>query len=175
MLTQVRERALATTPQFTDAQVAALLKLLKNPTTIPTVSATSSELTFLDAPYTLYEGTGQDAWQSAMASAAGVPDGATSLLVEVRWVLFGKVGDTTRNACWRIDSAKGNGADPTSDTFILASGTGGRDSNVDGSGGSSQGLFPVNSDGSFDYLVNSPGYGWTDILIRIIGYQAPSS
>ncbi len=176
-LTQMRERALATGNQFTDAEVAALKNLLNAPhtagTTTPTTT-TSNKTTFLGVPYKVYEGAGTAVWTKFKGSDAGIPDGATAVLIETTWTVFGKSLGELHSACLRVDTSKGNGANPWDDTFILTMGMDGKDSNLDAAGAFNQGVYPLAADCTFEYLTNVAGHPWTYLLIRVIGYQAVS-
>jgi hypothetical protein len=132
-------------------------------------------ITFLTAPFRFYAGTGNGAWVTYSAVDAGVPAGSTAIVIQAQWWILGRSQVIRRSAHLRIDSSKGNG-DPDTDTFLLCAGFGMNDNNSDIGSGSQQGTYPLRADGSFDYLSAISPYGWTQIVLDVVGYvPAPAA
>jgi hypothetical protein len=165
----VRSRLLAlTSSPFTDSEVTRLRALLRTGTTTTTSTTVSGGPVFL-APYQFYSGSAV-AWTSKSAVDAGVPAGASAVIIDGYWGWAGK-HDAHSFALIRSDTTKGNTGNPESETYVALHGFLGRDSNVDGSGGSQQGVFPLREDGTFDFAVVETMSVW----LRIVGYYPGSS
>lgn len=150
-LTAVRSRLNQLTGnQFTDAEAARLRALLSSsPQSSGSVAAASYAPVFLDAPVKFYSGQGKD-WTTYYATEAGVPAGASAVMISGNWLWRGK----HYAEFWvmlRIDDTKGNSAAPWDDTFLICHGGQGNDDSSDIVGANNAGIYPLRADGSFDY------------------------
>lgn len=155
--------------QFTDAEAAKLRALLGTKPAVTTQAGV--KVLFLASPYTFYSGLGDAAWRQITIADAGVPATATAVIIDTRWTLLSDVGPEARWAALRIDTSRGEGSATINDTFLLAYGLNGQSNNgvAQQSGGSQQGTFPV-ANGQFEYSSGRSGFGWSEIVLRIVGY-----
>lgn len=166
----VRSRLLKLTGnQFTDAEASKLRALLGTKPAVTTQAGV--QVTFLASPYTFYSGQGEAAWKTIDIGDAGVPATATAVVIDIRWTLLSDVGPEARWAALRIDGTYGEGSATINDAFLLAYGLNGQSAHgvAQQTGGSQQGIFPV-ANSQFEYSSGRTGYGWSEIVLRIVGY-----
>lgn len=137
---------------------------------------TAGKTIFLNSPYTLFNGSSQASWTNFNVTAAGVPNTASSILLEGYGNILGAGagGSFTNYCCIRANTSLGlTSGHPETDTPILVVVDVQNASHVQGSGGVNQGEFPLYANGSFDFIapITVTGIAWNVLQIRVIGYK----
>lgn len=122
-------------------------------------------------PYNFFSGTSQPSWTTQDATVAGVPLGASAVIIYAyATVNHPNSTGNPKFVCQRVDITKGNTfGTPWTDTYNvlynytdIAFGT-----TIVGSS-CSQGTFPLRSDGTFDYI--TAGNWESGLALYIVGY-----